>query len=627
MSGNDDHDEPEVPDRGYVTPMPELKRILQGGDDALAGASLSLREGSPEMHYLVASRELQEGNLSHGFAHLCDLLAFDPDHPEWNALYEGYRRAHGGDLESLLPDGEERYFAYEAVRARCMAERGELEEAVSLLMAVVDAKPSSPYLEDWALDWLEPAGALEGLSREAGLSLLVTGFQRFGESSELTAPRLRAARRLARLGSRFVDRHGPSEQTDMFVPGMYRKAGIFDEALRHAREAEAERPSWHAHVAVGLIHRQSGDPEQAELAFRRAARTDPGDASALLELGDTWFNVEQWVRARRAYEEVLDRDAGNDWATASIVWCRWREGATGPASAADLPDELGKLAEQGNDRAIGLWNRFAWYHGVLPAPSDAMAKLIREVIDDDASIESASASDVEAPSNLVAYALFQRSRGGNERLEVQWGNVATPDPREPVEPVAYTLWRRDGELLVPALPAPPPDLQQQVARLAAQPYRPLEHWARASQLGARLGPGAVEPLLACIGHPPAPPPGADLLEWVMRVQHAVAQTAAHLDDGWNDSVRRAALFSLLLGPRDWSTEAAIVALSRLADDLEWIALDVHSAFRKLDHARPDSGAVCYEEALYHFWSNLPQLFPDEREELEERLNALVDDEA
>ena len=101
---------------------------------------------------------------------------------------------------------------------------------------------------------------------------------------------------------------------------------------------------------------------------------------------------------------------------------------------------------------------------------------------------------------------------------------------------------------------------------------------------------------------------------------------AQLDEGWDGSVRRAALYALLLGPRDWTTQAAIVALTRLASEEEAWALDIHEAFTRLDAARPDSGFVTYEHALFAFWLDLPHLYPNEREELVAKLEALDDEE-
>jgi len=588
-----------------VTPMSELRRVL---DTGAKGGSLSMRQGSAEMDYLMARTGLAEQkDLRHGLDHLSCLLALDPAHEEWNALLAEYERAHGGDLETLIPTSEQRFFAHEALRAWCRARRGELDPAVRLLCDVVRAKPSANYLETWALDWLERPGAVEDLTPETAALLFMNALPRFSEAKALTATRLDQARRFAALVARYLRARASTPELAMAACGLHRKAGLFDEGLALARSAVQQAPGWHSHVAEGLLLRQAGRPDEAEPCFRRAAALDPKDVTALLELGDTWFDLERWDKAAAVYEEVLAREPGHAWATASLVWCR----------APKLSDALDRLAKAGNRRAQSLRWRQSWYAGSLPAVSDATAKALRHASSKGSTLKSLALSDVEAPSNLVAAALVFPG----VRIDVAYSHVATPDPREPVAPVAHVLWKRDGDVLVPAVDPPPPDVLAHIAELATGRYDAELVWARASRLARQLGPSSARALLACVVHPPPLPPERDAFDWVFRVQHTVACTLAHLDAGWDGSARRAALMSLLHGPRDWSTEAAIVALAWLAREQPWIALDVYAAFLMLDRARPSSGGVCYEAALLHFWSGLPGMFPAERDELGQRLAA------
>ncbi|MDC3379175.1 hypothetical protein OAX78_02725 [Planctomycetota bacterium] len=179
-----------------------------------------------------------------------------------------------------------------------------------------------------------------------------------------------------------------------------------------------------------------------------------------------------------------------------------------------------------------------------------------------------------------------------------------------------------GGVLTPALPAPPVELAERIAAMAAEPYDVARDWARASRVGPELGPAQVEQLLAVAVNPPAVRGAVDPVAWVRRVQLTVAQVAAHLDTGWEGSVRREALLSLLLGPRDWLTEMAIVVLTQLVHDCPLIANPVAEAFFKLSEATPDSGAVPYEHTLYSHWLGFPNLYPNEREELQMRLEAI-----
>jgi len=602
------------PPHARVTAMPELKRMLDRSEagEKLSGEEMSFRQGSAEMDYFMARNGLRDGEqLRHGLSHLASLLGFDAAHPEWNSLLERYAQQHGGDLEELIPAGEQRYFAYEALRAWCQQRRGELEPAVRLLNAVTNAKPDSNYLEAWGLPWVE--AGFERLSHEAVLFFAMGALNRYPESREATRLQLERMGRFARIAARLAEKSAPSPQLDMALAGLHRKAGLFEQGLAFARAALKRQPSWHAHVALGLMLRSGGKAAEAEAAFLAAAAADPSDVSAFLELGDTWFNLDEWKKAAKGYEGALKRERDNAWAKASLEWCH-----SPPADDSELPEKLVALARKGNGRARALCSRFSWYWGVLPYPSEAITNAIGGALEKGDKIDALAATDVESPSNLLVYPLL-----GHAPLKVTWGNVAKPDPREPVEPIAFTLWRREGELLVPALRAPPRSVQQQIAELATGRYEPGLQWGRSSRLAHELGPGAVEPLLACVVHPPPVPAGAEPIMWIVRCQHAVASTLAHLDGGWEDSVRRKALFSLLLGPRDWSTEAAIVALARLADDVPWIALDVHAAFSKLDAARADRGGCAHEYALLRFWSGLPCLFDAERDALRARLDALT----
>ena len=138
----------------------------------------------------------------------------------------------------------------------------------------------------------------------------------------------------------------------------------------------------------------------------------------------------------------------------------------------------------------------------------------------------------------------------------------------------------------------------------------------ASRVAEALGPGRVGEVLAAMVHPPAVPKGSSALTWLPRVQRASAEVAAQVDAGWEGSARQEALLSVLLGPRDWATEAAIRDLARLGRENEAYAPDIHDAFQQLADARPNAGYWAWERALFSCWLELPHLYPQEREELE-----------
>jgi hypothetical protein len=77
---------------------------------------------------------------------------------------------------------------------------------------------------------------------------------------------------------------------------------------------------------------------------------------------------------------------------------------------------------------------------------------------------------------------------------------------------------------------------------------------------------------------------------------------------------------------DWTTTAAIVALTQLAADDEVVAYEVHAAFERLAASRPEGAYVCYEHALFSNWQMLPILLDREREQIRAVLKRLESNE-
>jgi tetratricopeptide (TPR) repeat protein len=408
----------------------------------------------------------------------------------------------------------------------------------------------------------------------------------------------------------------------MLRAGLLRKAARFAEAKALVKAALDAQPDWHTATALGLILREQGDWKEAEQAFKLALRLDPRDVSARLEAGDMFFQRMQWQAALDWYENALDKEPKQPWAQPSALFCRWK-----------LTDEekplkaLLKLGNQGNHRAQYLCNR-AFGHG-LPEPTDATANLVRQLSqsleedpDNFGDELSLTLNCLEAPSNYLAFQMQLTAQGKNPVLNLTVERVPKPDPRQPIGAVRYPLWHYDGTEAAPALPPPPEDVVETVADLAMEPYDDQLNWATASRIAEALGPGRVGEVLAVMVHPPPVPAGLTALAWLPRVQLAAAQVAAQVDEGWDGSVRQAALLSVLHGPRDWATEAAIRVLARLGVEQEALAPDIHDAFQQLADHRPDQGHWGWVRTLFQCWLDLPHLYPSEREAMEQELAAL-----
>jgi hypothetical protein len=142
-----------------------------------------------------------------------------------------------------------------------------------------------------------------------------------------------------------------------------------------------------------------------------------------------------------------------------------------------------------------------------------------------------------------------------------------PDIRVPLRPVRHAVWRYDGELPVPNVPAPSADAVALLHEVGAEPWpSPVSGLLQAEPLGAL----PLEDLLGLLVHQPAPPQtqrweflGKDnapywyrfLIPWVCL---GILRHAEH--EPWETSTRRQVLVDLAFGVEDWVTDSALFAL-------------------------------------------------------------------
>ena len=587
-----------------------------------ARAALEFRADSPEFDEFIARTELEAGdNLPHGAHHLANLLVVDPSHPRWRALLDRYVGAVRADLASLVPEAEPRHAATEALRAWTWQVQGRRDEAASRLVDVAQALGSAKMLHAWALEWFEPAGAIEALSEAAGLKLFGALLTLTPEAASATAAQVASLRRWSALLERAAPRWNASSLLRMLRAGLMRKAGRFDDALAVAGALE-EAADFSGIAAIGLALRAKGRLVESAEAFARAARAEPDNATAFVEAGDSWLEAQRWPEALAAYEAALALES-YDWAEASARYCRWqieggdagRERLGAAATAGNtrahelLFREFGAIEESGDASANALRQFRATWDAQPPGSTDGLTRL--------------TLSTLESPSARLAIALELAALGRDPHFEVVVESVPQgADPRVPVAEVDWLLWTYDGTRAQPALAPPDPAVTALVAGLASRRWHPHDNWAQASHVAARLGPAAVEHLLAAMVHPAPVPPGTDALAWLPRVQMAAAMVVAQIDDGWEGSQRRAALRSLLLGPGDWTTATAISVLAWIARAEPAHAQDIHRLFEQRAAHLPAEGHWDWVPRLWQQGATLPWLTDAERAAFEAKLAAV-----
>ncbi|NHZ44950.1 hypothetical protein [Massilia aquatica] len=590
---------------------------------AYAGQDLTLREGSPEFHLFVASATLDTGSgLAHGAMHLASLLAVEPSRADWRALAARYLDAANGDVDALLPAGDERFAHSEALRAWFWQRQGRTAEAVDLLLQVSRAERHAIYLHAWALDWLEQDGALALVDEATMMQLLATVLNSVEEAHESSFKIVRAMKRWAALAERASAGYAPSPILLMVRAGLQRKAGNFDAALAITGPIE-KAASTEQGNAIGLLLRCMRRFDESEQAFIHANSFDPDDITPKLEAGDTCFEAGNWQKALGWYEAVLAAADGQEWALASSWYCRYK--LDGDES---WMERLWEAMRGGDNRAHQLVFR---ERGRLAQSMDATANLLRQMREGwlkngggDGGTIQIGTSSLDAPSNQLAFALEFAAHNPAARLDMESGAVSSVDPRLVLAPVDYALWAYDGTLPHPALPAPDAAVRDAIAALALAPYHPNENWAQASHVAARFGTAHVRDMLAVMVYPPPLPQGVSALEWLPRVQLAAAQVLGQVDSGWEGSERRRALVSVLFGPMDWTTCAAIRVLAWIAAAEPACATDILGLFARMERHIPEVGHWDWVTLLYQQWLEIPSLFDAEREELRRKLAAHVD---
>lgn len=591
-----------------------------------ATTDIALREGSPEFHLLVASATLDTGTgLAHGAAHLASLLALDPGRAEWQALAARYLEAAGGDVDLLLPIGEQRFADSEALRTWFWQRQGKTMEALDLLLQVSRAAGHASWLHAWALDWLEQDGALAGVDEATVMQLLATVLNSVEEAHASSASTLRVVGRWARLAERASAGYAPSPILFLVRAGLQRKAGNFDAALAIAgpiaNAASAEQAS-----AIGLLLRCMRRFDESEQAFIHASSFDPDDITPKLEAGDTRFEEGDWQQALRWYEAVLATAQQQAWALASSWYCRYK--LDGDEA---WMERLWEAMRAGENRAHELVFR---ERGRLAQSSDATANLLRRLRENWLETKDAEAGDtvkigvssLEAPSNQLALELEFAAHNPGARFEMDSGPLPAVDPRLALAPVDYPLWAYQGSVPHPALAPPDAAVRDAIAALAQRPYNPYANWAQASHVAASFGARHVRDMLAVMVYPPPLPPGVTALEWLPRVQLAAAQVLGQVDSGWQGSERRRALVSVLFGPMDWSTCAAIRVLAWIASAEPACATDIVRLFEQMEKHIPEVGHWDWVTLLYQQWLEIASLWDEEREELRRKLEALEDKE-
>lgn len=528
-----------------------------------------MNELQHELH--TAQEAIQLEDFGHAVHHLAGAIGMDPDSEALEDLLCNFSDAAGEDALSFVSIENGAYFGKVALRAWLLEDRGYVGEAISLLLLTQSGLRDVSF-NSWFETWIDEPGAVSKIEPTALASGAYEFFAKAPPELLLADVPIKDEDILDTIEillSLLQEAHElrPEDPELLLVTSTsLRKAGRFEDAEELTSKAVRKYPSFNAYVAFAGIQREKGDIAGAIASFRKALEHQPEDVAVRLDIGDLLMDVDM-KQALSVYEEVLEREPEHPWALPSALFLRVVLRNDKKAST-----KLQRLGDENNERAQSLAGNLGPYVLTLPPRPEALLVPIQQILQDGGTLERLSVSSIEAPSAVLS---IKRTleEFGHPPPPIVFGFIPKPDPRDPIERANRAVWQYQcsgffskliGKRSIEATPAvrpPDQDCANSIARIATQPYDLSKWWRKAKGLASTLrGEEGIESLLGVLVHPPERDDDFTQWDWIFRVQIAACFTIANLERRKD----REALFDLVLGPVDWTSTAAVVALSQLA---------------------------------------------------------------
>ena len=566
-----------------------------------------------------ARESFQRGEHISAMLFASDALMLFPNERKYLDLADEIALAAPDPLSTVPVAAGAVHVATAAVRARILMMQKRLPEAIDLLCQVIDVAPELGYLP-WLSRWCNPE-VIARLGWDVFAQHVVRTVLRAGikvpsnlASDDARLVNVRAGADLfAALRSQY-----PNEAVLYFGEALLRRRLSDAQATLNVAMAGVQRfpHDWKIQSAAANAFRQAGRPDESERHARLALQIDPKDNSPLFDLGWAYLDAKQPERAAHVFHELVSREPDYEDAKPSLHYARF--------VAYRTPEDKSALFVL---RERQWWSHLTRdlceqiepmqvYYTFLQGPGDAIASAARSFSRELLPILKCCGQGLrcsigfesrflESPSVAMAFDLVMRTMGASGTLEVNVEEVQQPDPRGDKAQVLYRLWTYQGTTPQKVYPPADPRAQQVIANLASQLYRQDVWDEGARSIAQQWGETWLHGFLAVMTDPPPPPPeaGFDGFYWVYRCQVATALVLSHLGQ-WPTGPGRGALFSLVFGPSDWTTSAAIIALGFRAKADQALRPEIEQLFAWLRTQAPARGYTAWEGVLAHVWLGL-----------------------
>lgn len=566
-----------------------------------------------------AKAAFARGELQTATLYASDLLMLYPNERAYLETFDEIVTSTDDPLATLPVAAGAVHVATAAARARVLMMSRRLPEALELLSRAIEVAPHVPYMH-WVMRWLQPPvistlaweGIFESVVRTS-LSIAVR-VPVPAPDDDLRLINLRAAAEVfGALRQVFTD-----ESILWYGEGLIRRRlGEPDETVAIAEEGVSRWPNdWRLRTGLLNAYRDAGRADEALEQAREALAITPGDYSPLHDAA--WALVDQirFADAAVVFEEIVQNDPDYPGARACLHYMRWKANGDEAERNAlidlrdrDWWDEQARGFADEADPAIA-------YVNVLPGPGDATLAAARHLANELGHVIrccgvgghvglTIGSQHLESPSVEVAFELAMKSMGANGSLAIQVEEIQQPDPRLDKAQLSTPVWRLEGERIVKVHPAGDPAAQSAIASIARQTFRRDVWDAAAKEVADRFGAQGYHALLSVLTNPPVPGPDDpyDPFLWTWRCQVATALVLSHLGP-WQTGSARAALYSMVYGPSDWVTAAAILAFGWRAAEDPAVRQEAEPIFGWLRTLIPEKGFTSWEIVLAEIWLGL-----------------------